>query len=400
MMKIGEPASLNASRDADTLPVLRLGFRPFYLGGAGFGVIAVVLWLLALHGYPVAGRSTVMNGMMWHVHEMIFGFVAAIVVGFLLTAVRAWTSLDTLRGPSLGWLWLLWAGGRVLMWFGPQPLAALIDTAFLPVTAVVLLRVLLAARNRRNLFLPVALAALGLLNGLFHWWLGHGRADLALRAAYAATGLAIMFVTVIAGRVIPMFTMNAMPGFTAKRWKFVEMLATPTVIVALLADALAAPSALIVASAGIAAAVHAARIAGWHSWRVLSRPILWILHAAYAWVPVGLVMLALAAMGVVPHSLAIHALTVGAMGCAIIAMITRTALGHTGRMLVAGRAEIASYWLMIAAALLRVFGPWLANSATAAWVDAAGVCWAAALVVYLLKYVPYLTSPRVDGKPG
>nr|WP_269745254.1 NnrS family protein [Paraburkholderia graminis] len=191
-----------------------------------------------------------------------------------------------------------------------------------------------------------------------------------------------------------------MHGVSAKRWKSVEMLAAPTVIVALIADALAAPSALIVASAGIAAAIHAARIAGWHSWLVLSRPILWILHAAYAWIPVGLVMLALAATGIVPHSLAIHALTAGAMGCAIIAMITRTALGHTGRMLVAGRAEIASYWLMIAAALLRVFGPLLAVSATGAWVDAAAVCWIAALVLYLLKYAPYLTAPRVDRKSG
>jgi uncharacterized protein involved in response to NO len=111
-------------------------------------------------------------------------------------------------------------------------------------------------------------------------------------------------------------------------------------------------------------------------------------------------MLALAAVGAVPHSLAIHALGVGTIGCAIIGMITRTALGHTGRPLVAGRAELASYGLMIAAGLMRVFGPWLAGGATPVWIDIAGSCWAAALALYLIRYVPYLTAPRVDGKAG
>jgi uncharacterized protein involved in response to NO len=161
------------------LPVLRLGFRPFYLGGALFGVVAIALWLIALHGHPVAGASPVMNGMLWHVHEMIFGFVAAIVAGFLLTAVRAWTTLETPRGASLAGLWLLWAAGRVLVWSGPEPIAAIVDCAFLPVVAIVLLRVLITARNRHNIFLPVALGLFGLLNVCFHWWAWQGRADLA-----------------------------------------------------------------------------------------------------------------------------------------------------------------------------------------------------------------------------
>ncbi|WP_027211336.1 NnrS family protein [Burkholderia sp. WSM2232] len=399
-MKISQPVASSSIQEVVGLPVLRLGLRPFYLGGACFGVVAVALWLIALHGHPVSGRAPTMSGVIWHAHEMVFGFVAAIVVGFLLTAVRAWTSLDTLRGTALAALWLLWVAGRVLVWSGPEPLAAVVDSAFLPVAALVLLRVLITARNRHNIFLAMALGLFGGLNALFHWWAWHGRVDLSLRTAYAATGLVIMFVTVIAGRVVPMFTMNAIPGFSVKRWKIIERLAAPAVVLTFIADAAKAPSTLVVACAFGAAMVHGIRIAGWHSWRVGPRPLLWILHVAYAWIPVGLIMLALASVDVVPHSLAIHALTVGAIGCAIIAMITRTALGHTGRALVAGRSEIASYWLMIGAAFVRVIGPWLTGGAPDVWMDAAGACWCAALILYLIKYVPYLTAPRADGKAG
>lgn len=399
-MKPGDPLASRPTHLPAGVPLLQLGFRPFYLGGACFGLAAILFWLAALHGYNVAGRTPLMSGVIWHVHEMIFGFVAAIVVGFLLTAVRAWTSRETPHGASLAWLWLLWAAGRVLVWSGPEAIAAVVDVAFLPIVAVILLRVLIAAQNRHNIFLPVALGLFGLLNALFHWWAWTGRPDLSLRTAYAATGLVIMFVAVIAGRVVPMFTMNAIPGFSVKHWKIIEACAAPLVLVTLLADAANAPSALVAVCALATAACHGIRVAGWRSWRVGPRPILWILHVAGWWIPVGFLLLALSSMGLVAHSLAIHALTVGAIGCAIIGMITRTALGHTGRTLVAGRTETASYLLIIAAALLRVFGPWSAPQLAPAWIDAAGACWTAALFIYVIKYIPYLTSPRIDGKPG
>ncbi|VVE29621.1 NnrS family protein [Pandoraea terrigena] len=399
-MSIGKPTTTPSGQPASGLPLLRLGFRPFYLGGAGFSALAIALWLAALHGYPIAGRTAAMNGVIWHVHEMIFGAFAAIVVGFLLTAVRAWTSLDTPRGASLMGLWALWATGRLLVYWGPEWLAAGVDSLFLPVVAIVLLRVLIQANNRRNIFLTVALGLFGALNVLFHWWAWHGRPDLALQAGYAAIGLVVMFVTVIAGRVVPMFTANAVPGYAPMRWKWIERLAAPSVVITLFADAFLALPALTIACAGFTALIHGIRLAGWRSWRVGTRPILAILHVAYAWIPVGFALLALAAAGAIAHSLAIHALTVGAIGCAILGMITRTALGHTGRALIAGQFEVASYALIIAAALLRVFGPWLASRATSIWIDAAAACWLAAFTVYLIRYVPYLVSARIDGKAG
>lgn len=400
MMKISEPTANRVAPGAMGIPVLRLGFRPFYLGGTLFSLVAIVMWVMALHGIAVAGHAPQIQGILWHAHEMVFGFVAAIVVGFLLTAVRAWTEMETPRGAPLAALWLLWAAGRVLVWTGPEPLAAVVDSAFLPIVALVLLRVLIHARNRHNIFLPVALGLFGLLNVLFHAWVWSGRADLALRAAYGAVGLAVMFVSVIAGRVVPMFTQNAIPGFVMRRWKIVEKLAMPVIILAVLADALGAPAPLVAVLAAGAAVVHGARIVGWRSWRVGARPILWILHVAYVWIALGFAMLALSALGLVAHTLALHALAAGAIGCAIVAMVTRTALGHTGHRLVAGRAEVAAYWLMIVAALLRVFGPWFYARAGLLWIDAAAACWCVAWGLYLIKYAPYLTSPRADGKAG
>lgn len=394
-MKIDGP--MRASPTHATPPILQIGLRPFYLGGAAFGSFAIAVWIAGWHGRLIVGR-TAMSGLMWHVHEMIFGFVAAIVVGFLLTAVRAWCSRETLRGASLAALWLLWAAGRVLVWTGPEPVAAVVDSLFLLVTAAVLLRVLLAANNRRNLFLVVALALFGCLNILFHWSVIAGRMDFALRIAYAAIGLVVFFVAVITGRIVPMFTKNAIPGFTVRRFESVEAIAAPAVALTLFADAAGAPAGIVIAASCVTALLHAVRLFGWWSWRVGNRPIVWILHVSCLWIPVGFAMLALSAAGVVAHSLAVHVLTVGAIGGAIIAMITRTALGHTGRKLTAGPWERLCYGLVIGAAILRAFGPLVPGVPYGAWVDASGTLWVVALAAYAIRYLPYLVSPRADGR--
>lgn len=395
-MKISEPT--RAFSAPDTLPLLQLGLRPFYLTGALFGSLAIAIWLATWHGVPIAGRAAPMTGLMWHVHEMIFGFVAAIVVGFLLTATRAWTSRETLRGPALAALWLLWAAGRLLVWSGPEKIAAVVDSLLLPVTAIVLLRVLISAKNRHNVFLPVALALFGGLNALFHWSVITGREELALRAAYAATGLVVFFIAVITGRIVPMFTMNAIPGFTVRRFRIVDIMAGPAVALTLFADALGVPAALLIAAASATALLHVVRIVGWRSWRVGKRPIVGVLHVSCLWIPVGFVLLALSSAGVVAHSLAVHALTVGAIGGAIIAMITRTALGHTGRMLVAGPWERLCYWLVGGAAIVRVFGPLVPGVSYGFWIDASGTCWIVAFLAYTIHYARFLMSPRADGR--
>lgn len=377
-----------------------LGFRPFYLGGAFFGGAALLAWMAAYAGHPLPGFSSYLPGMFWHVHEMIFGFGAAIVAGFLLTAVRAWTSVTPAQGKSLAALWLLWLAGRITVAYAAPVVAAVVDSFFLPVCALALLRVLIGAQNGHNIFLPVALGMLAALNVAFHLAMLAGRADWALHSAYLAVGMLVLFITIIGGRIIPSFTANAVPGYAAQRWNAVERAVLPLTALAFVLDA-ALGSGIVVAIAALAAAcAQGARIWGWRSWRVGNRPILTILHIAYAWIPVGFVLLALAALGFVAHTLAIHAFTVGAIGCAIMAMITRTARGHTGRKLVAGRFDIACYALLVIAALIRVVGPWLAPQWLTFWIEASGTCWVVAFAAYCYRYAGWLVAARVDGKEG
>jgi uncharacterized protein involved in response to NO len=394
--RIEEPAPRSRSGFA----LWALGFRPFYLGGAIFGGAALLAWMAAFSGHPLPGLSSYLPGVFWHVHEMIFGFGAAIVAGFLLTAVRAWTSITPAQGKSLAALWLLWLAGRVAVAYGTPAVAAVVDSLFLPVCALVLLRVLIHAKNRHNIFLPVALGLLAALNVVFHLSMLHARADWALSSAYLAVGMLVLFITIIGGRIIPSFTANAVPGYAFVRWDAVERVVLPFSALAFVLDAALGSGVLVAAAACAAACAQGARLWGWKPWRVGYRPILSILHVAYAWIPVGFMLLALSALGLVAHTLAIHAFTVGAIGCAIMAMITRTARGHTGRKLVAGGVEIACYALLVLAALIRVLGPWLAPQWLTFWINASGACWALAFAVYCYRYAGWLVTPRADGKEG
>jgi uncharacterized protein involved in response to NO len=281
-MKIAEPRTIfvaaperRPSKNRRRFALFNLGFRPFYLCGAAFGAVALTVWLLVLSGVPVFGGYLLRaDPIGWHAHEMVFGFAAAIIVGFLLTAVRAWTGRDTAKGATLASLALLWLAGRVLVWSGPALPAAIVDSAFLPVAALLLLRVLVKAGNRRNYFIAVVLLAFGALNAAFHFFSIDARPDLGMRALHASAGIVVLLVGVIGGRVIPMFTANAMPGFVARRWRFVELTIAPSTLAAFIADAFVRDAAIVATLAVFAGGVHLARMIGWRSYAVRGRPIL------------------------------------------------------------------------------------------------------------------------------
>ncbi|CAG9196277.1 NnrS protein involved in response to NO [Paraburkholderia sabiae] len=388
-------------RPAQRFALLNLGFRPFYLAGAGFAVLALTVWLLVLAGVPAMGHYLLkLDPIGWHAHEMVFGFAASVVAGFLLTAVRAWTGMQTTSARVLAALVLLWLCARVLVWSGPAVPAALVDSAFLPCVAFVLLRVLMKAGNRRNYFLVPVLLTFAALNVAFHVLTQMGHADLALRCIYASAGIVVLLVSVIGARVIPMFTSNAIPGFITRRWTWVERIAAPLTLIALFADAAALPSMAIATLAFAACVVHCARMIGWRSYKVRGPVILLILHVAYAWMPIGFALLGLSALGFVAHSVALHAFTAGVIGGAIIAMITRTARGHTGRPLAADTRDVASYALVTLGSALRIVGPLVAPAHYQLWIWSAGVCWIAAFAIYVGAYARPLMRPREDGKPG
>jgi uncharacterized protein involved in response to NO len=394
ILKILEPVA-PAPRGA---AFLRLGFRPFYLGAAVLAALAVPAWMMVFLGQWVWAPA--LSPLLWHAHEMLLGFASAVIIGFLMTAVKAWTGLATPRGLPLGALALLWLSARIAALAAPYAVYAVLDTLLLPIVALVLIRLLLRAGNTRNLPLAALLLLLSAANATFHLSV-LGLLDLApTRALHAALAVIVMVECVMAGRVIPGFSMSALPGLRITALLWLERSALALTGLGLLFWVLAAPGWIASLTLGLAAAAHV-----WRQWRwkpLLSRqrPILWVLHLSYAWIPVGLGLLALAQINLLAVSLGLHALAVGTTGGLIIGMITRTARGHTGRSLQVTPAEVLAYVLVALAALLRVLLPLLWPDLLLVWLSAAAAAWSVTFTIYIFIYAPWLTQTRIDGKDG
>jgi uncharacterized protein involved in response to NO len=387
----------SGSPEAARFALWSLGFRPFYLLASGFAAISVALWALQYAGVLPAAY---LGSAIWHGHEMIFGYTLAVIAGFLFTAVRNWTGRPTPTGRVLMGLCALWLAGRLLV-LAPYGVAAALVNAAFPIAVAIAIAVPLArSGNRRNYFFAGLLVLLGAAELAVHLSL-LGALRLPARPGLQAGLDVILFVmAVMGGRVIPMFTNNGVPGANARRHATVEKLALGGILILLAADVLAVPApALALVALGCALA-HGIRLALWDSWKTLKTPIVWILHAAYAWIVLHLALRALAAMGWVAEPLATHALTVGAIGGLTLGMMTRTARGHTARPLVADGAEVACYVLVQLAAVVRVLGPLAFPATYLASVVASGLLWSTAFALYFLRYWPILTRPRLDGKPG
>jgi uncharacterized protein involved in response to NO len=321
---------------------------------------------------------------------MVFGYAFAVIAGFLLTAVRAWTGRPTPTGAALGVLAALWLAARAAALVSLTAAAA-IGMLFALALAWAIGRPLVASGNRRNWFFILLVLAIGAAGIVLLGWPQRG---LALGLDFV-----LFVIAVVAGRVVPAFTNNALPGARARREAWLERAALGALLALIAADALARTE-LAAVLATLAAALHAARLALWSPAKTLGKPIVWILHVSYAWIVVHLALRALAGFDLVPYALATHALTVGAIGGMTLGMMTRTARGHTERPLEAGRAEVAAYLLVQAAAVARVLVP-LALPATYLWATvASALFWCAAFATFTVVYVPILTRARLDGQPG
>jgi len=374
-----------------------LGFRPFYLLASVYAALVVLYWALQYAGAIPATRA---RSPAWHGHEMLFGYTLAVVAGFLLTAVRNWTARPTPSGVPLMLMAALWVAGRVLVLTPWAAAAAVVNAAFPVAVAIGIGIPIVQSRNQRNYFFVALMLLLGLAVLAFH--LGsQGVLQWPQRASLQGGLDVVLFIlAVMGGRVIPMFTNNGVPGVAATRHPVLEKLALGGVLLLLAADLLQLPPGIVGAIALVVAAVHALRLYLWQPWRTFGTPIVWVLHVAYAWIVVHLVLRGLAALGLPGELLAIHALTIGAIGGMTIGMMTRTARGHTGRPLVADRFEVICYVLVALAAAIRVFGGMLLPDAYVATVVVSGLCWSAAFALYAVRYWPVLSRPRLDGKPG
>jgi uncharacterized protein involved in response to NO len=374
-----------------------LGFRPFYLLASVFAALSIPLWALQFSGLLT---HAYLAGPVWHAHEMLFGFVLAVIVGFLFTAGRNWTNRATPSGPVLAALAGLWVAGRVLVLTPFGWAAAVVNVAFPLAAAVALAIPFIKARNRRNYFFVGLLALMSVASGCIHL------AQLGVAGLPAWAGLrlgldvVLFIVSVMGGRVIPMFTNNGAPGASAIRKPLVEKTALGLVLALLAADAAGLKGAPLAVVAAMACCAHGIRWALWQPWKTLGVPLVWVLHLAYFWVPAHLALRAVAEFGVVSSSAPTHALTVGAIGGLIIGMMTRTARGHTARPLRADRFDTSCYVLVSLAGVVRVAMPLLAPAHTLVAVQWSAILWSAGFGLYAVRYWPALTRARLDGKPG
>jgi uncharacterized protein involved in response to NO len=375
----------------------QLGFRPFYLLASAFASLSVFLWALQFSGLL---GVTYLAGPVWHAHEMLFGFALAVIVGFLFTAGRNWTGQPTPTGATLAALAAWWLIARVLVLTPFAWAAAVFNVTFPLAAAVGLAFPLVRARNRRNYFFVGLLVVLAIASGFVHLH------QLGVLSAPAAAGLqlgldvVLFIVSVMAGRVVPMFTNNGVPGAAARRQPWVEKASLGLVLALVAADATGLPGAVVAMVAAAAAIAHAIRWALWQPWTTRRVPLVWVLHLAYLWVPIHLALRAAGEWGLVAPSLATHALTVGAIGGLIIGMMTRTARGHTARPLRADRFDTASYTLVLLAGVVRVLLPLLLPALTMTAVIGSALLWSAGFGLYACRYWSVLTRPRLDGKPG
>ena len=369
-------------------PLFAMGFRPFFLFGAVFAALALPLWIIGFHGLiPGVTRD-------WHVHEMLFGYLGAVIAGFLLTAVPNWTGRLPVSGAPLALLFSLWLSGRLAMLVAAEStLARVIDAAFLFVLAAIIAREVIAGGNVRNLPVCALVLCLASANTLTH--LGAFNPDITRLGERLGLGVVAMLVTLIGGRITPSFTRNwmakramtpepASPG----RFDVAVLLITAAGIVSWIAAPTATLAGAVLTSAG---ALNVVRLARWKGWRTTAEPLVTILHIGYAWLALALGLLgaSILAPDQIASSAGIHALTAGAFGVMTLAVMTRATRGHTGRPLTADRETQVIYALVNLGAVLRVAAPLLPHYYVLLLI-ASALFWTCAFIAFAIVYGPLL----------
>jgi len=399
-MTVHSLLSSKATRNDTLLPLLEKGFRPFFLLGAAFAMLAVPLWLLALRGGLQPGGH--FGAMQWHAHEMVFGFSTAIIAGFLLTAVSNWSGRETAIGLPLAAMAVLWTLGRLAMFFAsqlPRYVPALLDLAFLPALAAACALPLRAAQSRRNYGFIGLVLALAIANGVAHSAALLDNLATVRIAHHAALDVIVLIIVLVTGRIVPMFTRNATRLTWIRGLPVLEVSSVVAVLALTLSDVCSAPARLSAAFAAAAGVMLLGRMRFWGSLHTSHDPLLWILHVGTLCLPLGLLLRAAAALTErVPQSSSLHALTAGAIGLLTLGMMARVSLGHTGRMLKAPRGMNTSFLCLTLAGLVRVTAPLFPTSQYLLLLSVATVAWSVAFAIFLAKYWKILISPRADAR--
>lgn len=380
--------------------VLSYGFRPFFLLAGLFAPIAMLAWIGALAGYwSVGGKGGPID---WHAHEMLFGYAAAALAGFILTTVPNWTGRLPVSGRPLALLAVLWLAGRLALAFpallGEAP-SALVDCLFLPVLAGAVAREVIVGHNWKNLRVAAGVSGLGALNIAFHVAVLAGWNEMPV--VRLTITVFILMITLIGGRLVPSFTRNTLAKAGASRFprpvgRFDDVVLLVTLVAGLVWSV--SPQGLTTAGfAALAAILQGVRLAGWRGWTAGGEPLLVVLHLGYGFVPVGLAAISLAGFGVMAEPSALHLLTVGAIGLMTLAVMTRAIRGHTGRPLIASPMTSLAYACLFVAALLRPFAE-LVPLYYQLLLDTSAGAFILAFVVFVIEHAPMLVLPSRSKK--
>ncbi len=385
--------------------LLALGFRPFFLAAGVWALFSLLVWLAMLNAW--LPFNVYYGATAWHAHEMLFGYAAAVIAGFLLTATRNWTGMPTASGAELAGLVLLWLAARTSSLLAlPGGVTAVLDVAFPTALALSLRRPLWQGPNPVNRVFVGLLGGMGLAALLVHL----EALDLVRGTAAAGNqlmlGVVLLVLLLVTGRVMPFFTRAALDDARPRSSRTLEALTFVLAVAWVLAETVGrlwpgiAAAPWIAALALALAMVQIKRLAGWHDRRVWGIPILAVLYSGYLWLILGLFLVGLSHLGLLGPSQAQHALTVGTLGVLTLGMMSRVTLGHTGRVMGAGSPMIVAFVALNLAAALRVLGPLAGPGAYQLWIQLSGALWLLAFGLFLWVHAPMLVRPRIDGRPG
>ncbi len=374
-------------------------FRPFFFVAGLLAVVGVPLWLHVFAGITMVHSHLGPIG--WHSHEMLFGFSAAVIAGFLLTATAHWTGKRTVQGLPLAGLVLLWIAGRFVMWNSAKlPFAVVcgVEMSFLPLVALACGIRIVQTRNWRNLIIMALLLLFAVCDGAM-LLKPKGTFTLIADPALVAFDLILILIVIIGGRIVPNFTRNATPQAAIRQNGPIDALSILSMFVVTVVDTLAPQSSWLVAiTTLLAGGFNLLRMRGWGTLTTLKRPILLVLHLGYAWVGVGMILRGLSTLApqAIPHSAALHALSVGSIGTLTLGMMSRVALGHTGRPLVFHPLITLATLLITLSTLTRILAGMLSPSMYLPLLIVSGSLWTLAFVLFVYRYTRIFFAPRAD----
>jgi uncharacterized protein involved in response to NO len=395
---------VNSKPDDFGPPVLRLGFRPFFLVAGIFAIISMVIWM-ASYSFSVEFNFSGVAPSLWHAHEMIFGYVMAVVAGFLLTAIKNWTGEEVLRGKPLALLLMLWLVARLLPLSGlmiPIEIIAVVDVAFLFFLSIVCLLPVLKVKQYKQVGIISKLLLLMICNVFYYLGIVGILAEGIQWGLYSAIYMIIALVLVMLRRVMPMFIKNGIDGeVELKNRAWVDNASLILLVCLWVVDVFTNFSQVTAMLAVVLTVLHATRLAGWYTNKVWSKPLVWILVIAYVFIIMGFALTAAKVYFSISPFLSIHAFTVGGIGLITIGMMSRVSLGHTARSVFDPPAVV--FWSLMAltlGAVVRVIFPLFNMDLYIYWVGLSQALWIISFVIFIFVYAPMFLSARVDGRDG